>query len=116
MSAKRILILDEIVLKPGAARGFRSQHRERYQSAAERRGMRLEGAWQTPPGIDIDELPTTLYYLWSVPDVRAWWAMRLSRRPDGSDERFDKLAWWQDIEAVTMSRRRTMLADQPGGD
>ena len=39
--------------------------------------------------------------------------MRLSRRPDGSDERFEKLAWWEESEAMTLARKRSMLTYQP---
>ena len=109
----RVLILDEIVVRPGLAATYREAYRTGYVPGAQRRGMRLEGAWQNPPGPDMDELPTTLFYLWSVTDVAAWWGMRLSRRPDGSDERFDKLAWWQETDRMTLRRSRRMLTDQP---
>jgi hypothetical protein len=111
----RVFILDEIVVKPGLANAYRSAYRERYMPGAGRRQMRLEGAWQNPPTTDLDELSTTLYYLWSVEGVEGWWAMRLSRRPDGGDERFDKLAWWQESDQMTLSRKRTVLSTQPEG-
>lgn len=111
--APRVFILDEIVVRPGLAREYRRNYRIRYMPGAERRGMRLEGAWQHPPGQDYEELPTTLYYLWSVEGVEGWWAMRLSRGPDGSDERFEKLAWWEESEAMTLARKRSMLTHQP---
>jgi hypothetical protein len=110
----RVLILDEVMVKPGLAGEYRSAYRERYIPAAERRGMSLQGAWQSPPMLDVDELPTTLYYLWSVEDVAGWWSMRLSRLPGGGDERFEKQAWWQESDRMTLSRKRTMLSDQPG--
>ncbi|HUJ66972.1 MAG TPA: hypothetical protein VLX59_15620 [Acidimicrobiales bacterium] len=109
----RVFILDEIVVKPGLASTYRSAYRERYIPAAERRRMRLEGTWQSPPVTDIDELPTTLYYLWSVAGAEGWWSMRLSRRPDGRDERFDKQAWWEESDQMTLSRKRTVLSAQP---
>ena len=64
-----VLILDEVVVKPGLASAYRSAYVERYVPGAERRGMRLQGAWQSPPLRDLEELPTTLYYLWSVDGV-----------------------------------------------
>ena len=109
----RILILDEIVVKPGAVARCRAAYRDRYMPGATRRGMVLEAAWQSPPGRDYPELAATLYYLWSVADVASWWAMRLSRNPDGSDERFDKLAFWEEVAALTISRKRSFLTDQP---
>jgi hypothetical protein len=111
----RVFILDEIVVKPGLASRYRSAYRERYMPGAERRKMRLEGAWQSPPGTDFEELSTTLYYLWSVEGAEGWWAMRLSRRLDGSDDRFDKHAWWQESDQMTLGRKRTVLSDQPVG-
>lgn len=109
----RVLILDEVVVKPGLAGAYRSAYVERYMPGAERRGMRLQGAWQSPPMRDFDELPTTLYYLWSIDEVAGWWSMRLSRAPNGDDERFEKHAWWQESDRMTVSRKRTMLSDQP---
>jgi hypothetical protein len=109
----RVFILDEISVRPGLAGAYRQAYRAEYVPGAARRGMVLEGAWQHPPVHDLEELPTTLYYLWSVAGVREWWAMRLSRNPDGSDERFDKLAWWQKSDRMTLRRKRTVLTHQP---
>jgi hypothetical protein len=111
--AMRIFILDEIVVKPGLLDTYRDAWRARYRPAAEQRGMMLEGAWQSPAGMDYDDRAVTLYYLWSVEDVKAWWAMRLSRTADGRDERFDKLAWWQESKTMTLARKRSTLTRQP---
>lgn len=108
-----IMILDEIVVQPGQAAAYRRAHAARYRPAAERRGLTLEHAWQGPAGRDWDDLPVALYYLWSVPDVAAWWAQRLSRTEDGGDERWDKLAFWQEVAPLTLSRRRSTLSPQP---
>lgn len=109
----RIFILDEIVVKPGLAPAYRQAYREGYMPGAERRGMRLEGAWQNPPGQDFAELETTLYYMWSVDGVAGWWAMRRSRTPEGLDERYDKHAWWQESDRMVVRRERKFLTDQP---
>ncbi|MBM3596293.1 MAG: hypothetical protein FJX31_11155 [Alphaproteobacteria bacterium] len=76
--------------------------------------MLLEAAWQSPPAIDIAELPSTLFWLWSVEGEAGWWKQRLSRKPDGSEEREDKAAFWQSLEPLTLSRKRRMLSDQQG--
>ena len=107
-----VYILDEIVVKPGRADEYRRAYAARYVPDAERRGMRLAGKWQTPPGQDFAELPTTLFYLWAVDGVAGWWGQRMSRLPDGSDERFEKLAWWQESDTMTLGRKRCMLSDQ----
>ena len=107
-----VYILDEIVVQPGRAEEYRRAYAAHYRPGAERRGMRLAGAWQTPAGQDFAELATTLFYLWAVDGVQGWWTQRLSRLPDGSDERFEKLAWWQESDRMTLSRTRRMLSDQ----
>jgi hypothetical protein len=112
----RILVLDEIVVKPGLAETYRQAYREGYVPAAEARGMRLDGAWQNPPGRDYDELATTLYYLWSVDGAQGWWAMRRSRTADGLDERYQKHAWWQESDRMVEHRARKFLTDQPEGN
>jgi hypothetical protein len=109
----RVLVLDEITVKPGQAADFRHAYRTRYLPGAQSRGMLLQGAWQNPPEVDLDEVPTTLYYLWSLEDVDAWWRMRLSRTADGADERFAKHAFWQEADGMTVHRTRTVLSDQP---
>jgi hypothetical protein len=113
---ERIYILDEIEVKPGLGAIYRQAPRTEYLPAAQRRGMRLEQAWQHPPGSDIDGLATTLFYLWSVEGTQGWWAMRLSRRADGSDDRPDKQAWWDRSDTMTSRRTRRMLTDQPQED
>lgn len=108
----RILILDEIEAKPGMAAQVREAYRRDYAPAAMARGMVLEAAWQHPPAIDIAELPATLFWLWSVEGEAGWWRQRLSRKPDGSDEREDKLAFWQGLAPLISGRKRRMLTDQ----
>lgn len=113
MSASRVYVLDEVDVRPGLAAQYRDAYRTEYVPAAERRGMRLEHCWQDPPVQDVPEVGTTLCYLWSVEGAKGWWAMRLSRRPDGSDERPDKEAWWQRSAAMTTRRVRRVLSDRP---
>jgi hypothetical protein len=108
----RVLILDEIDVKPGMVAAVRDAYRTAYRPGAEARGMVLEAAWQNPPAIDVAELPATLFYLWTVEDQAGWWRQRLSRTPDGVDEREAKLAFWQSIAPMTTGRKRRMLTDQ----
>lgn len=110
----RILILDEIDVKPGMTAAVRQAYRENYRPGAEARGMVLEAAWQHPPAIDVAELPATLFYLWTVEGQAGWWRQRLSRTPAGVDEREAKMAFWQSIAPMTNGRRRRMLTDQEG--
>jgi hypothetical protein len=108
----RILILDEIEARPGMSQALREAYQARYVPAAMARGMTLEAAWQHPPRIEIAELPATLFWLWSVEGEAAWWQQRLSRKPDGSDEREDKAAFWQSVAPLITGRKRRMLSDQ----
>jgi hypothetical protein len=39
--------------------------------------------------------------------------MRLSRKEDGSDERFEKLCWWQESDRMTIQRKRSVLTQLP---
>jgi len=110
----KIFILDEIVVKPGLTAEYRAAYETRYMPAARGRGMTLEGSWRNPPAQDLHDIPTTLYFMWSVPDVSAWWSMRMSRNPDGSDQRFEKHRWWQESDAMTLSRKRTFLTGLDG--
>lgn len=106
----RVYVLDEILVKPGMAGAYRQAYRKRYMPGARRRGMRLDGAWRHPPVEEYEGVPVTLYYLWSLESVEAWWAMRRSKTPDGADERYEKLAWWQDSDDMTLSRSRKFLS------
>ncbi len=107
---QRVFILDEIVVKPGQAAAYREAYEHNYVPAAEQRGMQRVGSWRNPPLQDFDELPTTLYFLWSVAGVSGWWQMRMSRNADGSDQRFEKHRWWQESDRMTVSRKRTFLS------
>ena len=107
----QILIMDEIVVKPGLAGQFDKAYRSEYRSDAEKRGMKLEQSWQNPPGFTPGEVPITFYYVWSVEGVDGWWKMRITKRADGSDARYDKLAWWQSIGDLIENRKRVLLTE-----
>lgn len=107
----RIYILDEIIVKPGRAAEYREAYEYNYMPGARGRGMQLEQSWRNPPVQDIDELPTTFYFLWSVEGVEGWWRMRMSRNEDGSDQRFEKHRWWLQSDQMTLERKRTFLSD-----
>lgn len=109
---RRVLILDEIDVKPGMTAAVCEAYREVYRPGAEARGMVLEAAWQHPPAIEVTELPATLFYLWTVENEAGWWRQRLSRTADGVDEREAKLAFWQSIAPMTTGRKRRILTDQ----
>ena len=107
----QIFILDEVTVKPGLAKQFDDAYRSGYMPTAEERGMVLRHTWQSPPGFTPSEVAVTYYYVWSVEGVDGWWKMRLTKRPDGSDSRYEKLAWWQSVSDLIESRKRVMLTE-----
>lgn len=117
-NASKIFILDEIVVKPGMSATYRDAYFERYVPGAVKRGMTLEGAWRNPP-MDLPEQPAVLYFMWSVKDLRSWWMMRVgadrvNRVAGGYNPTEEKLAWWREADAMTVSRERRMLSDFSG--
>ena len=111
--AEAVLILDELCAQPAHRDAIRGLIANEYMPDANRRGMALSGAWETPVPLGGTFPSVTLYYLWSVADPRAWWAMRLSRLPDGADEREIKQSFWQRVDRLCLSRRRSVLTPQP---
>jgi hypothetical protein len=102
----KIMIMDEIEVRAGEAGRFHDLYSQRYVPAAKRRGMTLESGWRTPVA-DIPERPATLYFIWSVPDSHAWWAMR------GADYE-EKRAWWLSVDDLIVQRRRRFLVNVLG--
>ena len=99
----RILIMDEIEAAPGQTAILRERYASVYAPAAKRCGMTLEGGWETAVA-DLPERNATFFFVWSVPDIAAWWALRLCRDPD-------KLAWWRANDTLIARRRRRFLTD-----
>lgn len=112
----RVYIFDEIVVAQHGHRVLRAAYLDRYVPSARLRGMTLEGAWTSPP-IELPDGVMTLHFLWSVPDVSAWWAMRLGAAraqsdldvPIDGDE--EKRLWWQYVDNIAVSRKRTFMRD-----
>lgn len=78
--------------------------------------MHLEGAWRSPP-IEIADRSATLHFLWSVPDVGGWWAMRLGKARAnteldvGIEGDVEKTNWWRFVDSVAVSRKRKFMVD-----
>lgn len=98
-----IHILDEIVVRPGLADAYRDAYIAEYAPLAKARGMTLVSLLRTPVA-EIAGAPATFFIHWTVPDARAWWAMRV-RDIDA------KTDWWAGAAAMTISRRRLFLSD-----
>jgi hypothetical protein len=102
----RIYILDEIEPKPGGVEAYRSAYLADYAPGARARGMALEAVRLSPP-VELPAGGNTLSFLWSVPDVAAWWAMRLAGEAE-------KAAWWARSAELAISRSRRYLTDLAG--
>jgi hypothetical protein len=105
MSAQ-IFIVDRITARSGRLDAVLAAYLENYAPGAEARGMRLQNRW-----IGLDFVADTAYmhtlsFVWSVADVAAWWAMRLTAA-------FDPLvaAFWSSISPDVVARTRSFQLD-----
>ena len=114
--SEKVYIFDEIEVAQPQATRLRTAYLERYVPIAKAGGMKLEGAWTSPP-IELADRSLTLHFMWSVPDVGAWWAMRLGAaraNPENDvplDGHEEKLAWWGWVDDLAIARKRTFLRD-----
>lgn len=114
--SNKVYILDEIVVQEGHGPALREAYFTRYAPSARSRGMKLEGAWRAPP-VALANRVCTLHFLWSVPDVAAWWGMRLgAARADSSldvpiDGDVEKLTWWAYVDTIATERKRTFMVE-----
>jgi hypothetical protein len=118
----KVYIFDEIVVAEADGARLRKAYLAEYAPSARARGMTLEGAWRSPP-VELEGRAMVLHFLWSVPDVGAWWAMRLgAARADASQDvpiagNEDKLRWWRFVDNIAISRKRSFMRDlEEAGD
>ncbi|MGH8808074.1 MAG: hypothetical protein ACREX0_09370 [Noviherbaspirillum sp.] len=80
---------------------------ERYLPGIGARGLTLLNRWVSPP-VAIDGEPNTLWLLWQLPSVRAYYGMRSSAGAE-------VLEFWSAVDGLCRQRRRHVLAgaDQP---
>lgn len=102
-----IRILDEIPLDAGRVAPVLEALDRLYLPACAARGLTLEQRWVSPP-VAVPGQANTLWLLWQVADVWAYYAMRSSA---GAEVR----AFWDLVEADCGPRRRHLLgpAEQP---
>ena len=101
----KVYICDEITVQEGRSAALSDAYLGQYAPAARERGMTLEGAWRSP-ALAVEGRLATLHFLWSVPDVAAWWGMR------HSDD--NKASWWGFVDSVAQSRKRTFMREIAG--
>jgi hypothetical protein len=104
MAEPTIYIVDEVVTKPGQARGFIDRYLAEYAPGAEQRGMTLDRVLVSPP-IWFTDQENTVTISWTVPGAGAWWGMTARGRHDASIREF-----WTAIEELVQSRSRRMMA------
>lgn len=100
-----IRLLDELVVDPARLAELRELLATAYVPGAQARGMQLAAQWLSPP-VALPDAPNTLWLLWQLPDLGAWWAMRAQAAMDPS-----VTALWQQVDALCQSRRRHVLAE-----
>lgn len=76
-----------------------------YLPGALRRGMTRRATWQSPP-VALPDATNTLWVMWEVPDVGAWWNMRFQSGADPS-----VAAYWRAADALCAKRQRHYLVD-----
>ncbi len=110
----KIHILDEITCPQSRWVELRDAVHSRYLPSARQRSMTLEGMWRSPP-VELADRSITLHILWSVPNIGAWWGMRLGAARanpnldveiEGDDE---KIAWWRYVDGIALSRKRIFM-------
>lgn len=95
-----VQILDQVTLTNDQVALWLGQFHDRYLPGARGRGMSLERVWRTPAGRGS----TTVHILWSLPVVRAFFAMRGAAAADP-----DVAAFWAATDGYAISRERRAL-------
>ena len=107
-SGQRLIhVLDEIVLEPEHIPAVLVLLNERYLPGCEPRGLTLLNRWVSPP-VAVPDEPNTLWLLWQVPGVYAYYSMR-------STAGAEVLEFWSAVDELSHCRRRHVMdgADAP---
>lgn len=102
-----IAIVDRIEVRGPDAAAVRDRYLAAYAPLARRRGMTLCHALMSPP-VALREGANILTFVWTVPDLPAWWRMRLAGARDPN-----VAAFWRGLDADIVSRTRTHNAVVP---
>jgi len=100
-----IRLLDEIEVDALQLPALRRLLADHYRPGAATRGMRLEAEWVSPP-LALQDTPNTLWLLWQLADVGAWWSMRAQAAVDPA-----VAALWQQVDGLCRTRRRHTLGE-----
>lgn len=98
-------ILDQFDIPPTNLSPLLSLIESGYLPGATRRGMTQRFKWISPP-VALPDATNTLWVMWEVPDVGAWWNMRFQSGADPS-----VAAYWEAVDGLCSNRRRHYLVD-----
>ncbi|HZZ05008.1 hypothetical protein [Paraburkholderia sp.] len=102
-----IHVLDEIVVNAEHVPVVLDLLQERYLGSGSARGLTLLNRWVSPP-VAIPDEPNTLWLLWQLPGVLAYYGMRGAAGPE-------VIEFWSAVDQLSHRRHRHVLtdADQP---
>lgn len=102
-----IHVLDEIVVDAKHVPAVLALLQARYLHGSAARGLTLLNRWVSPP-VAIPDEPNTLWLLWQLPGVLAYYGMRAAAGPE-------VIEFWSAVDQLAHRRRRHVLtgADQP---
>src|SRR3546814_13378335 len=72
---KPVEIIDRFIIKPGHQRSLHDLMTQEYARHVQSRGLRLAGAWLTPPFARSDA-DSELTVVWEYPKLGAFWPAR----------------------------------------
>jgi hypothetical protein len=98
-------VLDQIEVNADNLAALQLLIGERYAPAAAARGMKLARSWIAPP-VTTSMAPNTVWVLWELADIGAWWGMRARA---GADP--ETVAYWAAIDKLCNKRERHYLID-----
>ena len=101
-----IVILDQITPKSGCGEAFFKRYIDEYAPVARARGLKLEHSWVSPPMWMEGAQSNTLFIMWSVRGVAAYWSAAQQARLDPASA-----DWWRDIEPMITTRNRSVLGE-----
>jgi hypothetical protein len=98
-------ILDQIEIQSANVPALLKLIEEQYLPGALGRGMTRRNSWISPPAA-LTNAPNTMWVMWEVPDVAAWWNMRFQSGADPSVGRY-----WAEVDRLCTERQRHYLID-----
>lgn len=104
---KPVSIIDRFQLKSGAQQAVHGLMTRDYAAHVAPRGLRLVGAWLTPP-FERPDAGSELIVVWEYPSVGALWAVRMDEEDDPVAKRI-----WSEIAALTEGRSRQLARSEP---